>query len=345
MLAVSSALFYWGCDCVESITPLLYCVSVVVTNSRIDNKGVRSTYTRAATSGRGKRIGNPSPSFGAGVSRVPTPIFTKPHWSPSEGMYSQSLREPPVAGSLPPIAQAINDQLDNNYSQGLAGYPRGQRTNYAVQAPQNGHHRANGYGEPAKAQQDYGDFENNDPVDINPYAHRADNIGPSHHIPGVGLLDDVLQPPGWKEGDEPINARAARLLFNEARQQAKNKLKASVDETKHLPAEQQEKRNAERDKQWDAHFKLDELLLAERINVYDMYQERRRVKLHQGNSKKASPTRMLPSIQPQPFNAMTSVPARLQSMYPKSASSSPDLTSAGLPQNGSYGADRGLPGR
>ena len=323
---------------------LRYSVIVVVTKSENDKNRVRSTYIPAATLGRGKRFGNPNPSFGAGVSKVPTPILTKPHWSPSEGMYSQSVREPPVPGPLPSIAHVLNDQHDNNYSQGSAGYPEGQRMNYAVQAPQNGHHHVTGYGEPVKAQQYHGDVENNDPVDINPYAHRADEIGPGHHIPGVGLLDDVLQPPGWKEGNEPINPRAARLLFNEARQQAKNMFKASIDETKHLPAEQQETRKAERDKQWDAQFKLDELLLAERINVYDMFQERRRVKLRQGNLKKASPTRTLPAIRPQPLNAMTSVPARLQSMYPKSTSSSPDLTSAGLPQNGSYSADRGLPG-
>lgn len=259
-------------------------------------------------------------------------------------MYPQNVREPFPGGTLPSITQALNGTLDNSYPQEFSQYSQNQYTKYAVQASQSPQFRLNGYGGPMEAQQGHADAEINDPVDINPYAHRADEIGPSHHIPGVVHLGDCLEPPGWKECDEPINPRAARLLFSEARLEAKKALKASIDETKNLPAEQQEKRNAERDQKWDVQFRLDQLLLTERMSVYDMYQERKRKKLHQENMKGASPTRMLPPVQPQPINAITSVPARLQSMYSKSTSTSPDLTCIAPPQNGVYGADGGLQG-
>ncbi len=259
-------------------------------------------------------------------------------------MNHQGVREPFPAGPLPSITQALNGDLGHGYPQGFAQYPQNQNTNYPIQALQSPQSRLNGYGEPVEARQGYADAEINDPVDINPYSHRADEIGPSHHIPGIGHLGDCLEPPGWKEGEEPINPRAARLLFNEARLQAKKILKASIDETKHLPADQQEQRSTERDLMWDVQFRLDQLLLTERMNIYDMYQERKRTKLHQGTLKRTCPTRVLPPIQPQPMHAMTSVPARLQSMYSKSASTSPDLACVGPPQNGNYGADRGLQG-
>ncbi len=259
-------------------------------------------------------------------------------------MYPQSVREPFPGGTLPPITQALNGALDNSYPQDFGQYSQNQYTNYAVQASQSPQPRLNGYEGLVEARQGCGDAEVNDPVDINPYAHRADEIGPSHHIPGVVHLGDSLEPPGWKEGDEPINPRAARLLFSEARLQAKKALKASIDETKNLPVEQQDKRNAERDQKWDVQFRLDQLLLTERMNVYDMYQERKRKKLQNGILKGASPTRVLPPIQPQPINAMTSVPARLQSMYFKSTSTSPDMTCIASPQSGGYGANAGLQG-
>ena len=310
--------------------------NTVVTTLRIDSN-------LAASSGRSKGIGNPSPSFGAGVSRVPAPIFTEPQSSSYGAMYSQSVREPLPAGSLPSIAQTLSDGHDHDYSQDLTRYSQKLLKSYAVQVPQNVRFHINGNDQPMEPQ-GYGDAESYDPVDINPYAHRADEIGPTHHIPGVGHLGDLLQPPDWREGDEPIDPRTARLFFNEGRLKAKETLKASIDETKNLPAEQQEMRNAERDRQWDTQFRLDQLLLTERIYIYDAYQERKRIKLSRGNLKRASPTRVLPPIQPQPVNKLTSVPARLQSIYSQSTLSSPDLASAGPPQNGLHGVDRGLLG-
>ena len=303
------------------------------------------TIPSIAIQGRTNSFGNPSPSFGAGIARVPAPIFTKPQKSLASGaMYPQSRRESVTKENLPSLTQAIIGDRDSGYSSSLAGFPLSQHTNHAVQAPQDLGAGLNGFGDPTKVPQNYDDDETNDPIDANPYAHRADEIGPSHHIPGVGLLDDILAPSGWKEGDEPIDQHAARSLFNESRRQAREILEASLDETKNIPAEQQETRNAARDKQWEAQFKLDQLLLKERVSVYNTYQERKRSKLHQGDVKRAIPTRMLPTIHPQPINAMASVPARLQAMYPSSMASSPDLVGTGLPPTGIYGTNRGSQG-
>ena len=298
-----------------------------------------------AIQGRGNGFGNPISSFGAGVARVPPPIFTMPQKTASPGIIYPHLRRDSVAReSLPPITQVINRDRDQSYSPGLAGYSQSPYANFPVQVPQNSLAGLDMHGDPIRSPHCYDDTEVNDPIDANPYAHRADQIGLSHHIPGVGLLDDILAPPGWKEGDEPIDQREARILFNSSRSEARGALDASVGEARNLPAEQQEIRNVARDKQWDAQFKLDQLLLKERVSIYDMYQERQYLKLNQAGVKKPSPTRMLPTIHPQPINAMASVPPRLQTMYPSSVASSPDSAGIGLPQSGVYGISRSLPG-
>ena len=123
-----------------------------------------------------------------------------------------------------------------------------------------------------------GNFAHNpEPFDTNPYAHRADEIGPSHHIPGVGHLGELLAPPDWKEGDEPIDPRAARKLFDTAREEAKRALDISINEARHRGGEEQEKRTQERDQQWATCNKLDQVLLKERTNVYEQYQKRKQV--------------------------------------------------------------------
>ena len=249
-------------------------------------------------------------------------------------MHAQNVCEPIPADSLPSIVQTLDHGTHGSYTQDSAQRLTGHSGSQAFQAYTTL--------QPHLVESN-GKADNNDPFDINPYVHRADEIGASHHLPGVGLLDDLLQPPGWKEGDEPIDPHEAKLLFDEERAKAKKMLKANIDEIKHLPAEDQEKRSAERDKQWNLKFRLDQLLLAERIHVYEVYQERKNKKLR-GNVNKAMRTILPPAVEPQPVNAMGSVPTRLQPMYTRSDSSSPNVANAGFPRNGLYGANRGLPG-
>lgn len=111
----------------------------------------------------------------------------------------------------------------------------------------------------------------------NPYVERADEIGPSHRIPGVGHLGALLTPPGWREGDEPIDPQSAQRLYQAAREEAKNSLLMNFDEPAHLGPEEQENRNADRDRQWNSRHQLDHVLYNERINVYNQYQKRKQL--------------------------------------------------------------------
>lgn len=147
-----------------------------------------------------------------------------------------------------------------------------------------------------------------DPRDVNPYAHRADEIGPTHRIPGIGHLGNLLVPPGWNQGDEPITPLQAQDLYNKARKEAQNILNKTKGDVERLPKDEQERRNEERDWEWNIHFKLDDLLLRERIMMYDQYHERRHIKFQQAKLKvqpQAYSLYPLHTLQPQ---AVTSIP-------------------------------------
>ena len=140
-------------------------------------------------------------------------------------------------------------------------------------------------------------------VDLNPYLHRADEIGPTHRIPGLGHLGTLLVPPGWKGGDEPIKPQAAQELYNEARREAQDALEKMKEDIETLPTEEQDKRSEERDKEWSKQFKKDDLILRERIKVHDDYHERksqtnRHLKLRSLGSFSSSGQLPLQTLQP-----------------------------------------------
>ena len=114
----------------------------------------------------------------------------------------------------------------------------------------------------------------NDPRDTNPYTYRADELGPSHGIPGLALLNDVLAPPGWKVGDAPIQPHVAEELYNISRRVAKETFTSSCPDTSELPEDEREKLNTAQGKKWAADFKLDKLLLEERVKIYNDYFQR-----------------------------------------------------------------------
>ena len=114
----------------------------------------------------------------------------------------------------------------------------------------------------------------NDPRDTNPYAYRADELGPSHGIPGLALLSDVLAPPGWKLGDAPIQPHVAEELYNISRRVAKETFTSSCPDTSELPEDERERLNTAQSKKWAADFKLDKLLLEERVKIYREYVQR-----------------------------------------------------------------------
>ena len=116
--------------------------------------------------------------------------------------------------------------------------------------------------------------DNEDP-EPDPYQERADQIGVSHHIPGIGHLGDLLTPPGWKPGDEPIPPNQARQLYKEAYDAAKKKLEDSIADFKGLKGPAFQEASDLRNEEWQNHTDLNKLILEERVKVFRAHQSRK----------------------------------------------------------------------
>ena len=135
--------------------------------------------------------------------------------------------------------------------------------------------------------------------------YRADEIGPTHRIPRVGHLGDFLVPAGWKEGDEPIDPRQAKVIYDAARADAKRTLSSNVEVMKDLTNHQRVEFDVEAELEWNKRFQLDDLVYKERIKIYETYHQRRLAKLQQ--------TLTLPSLfisQPRPPPDLLHPPSR-----------------------------------
>lgn len=139
----------------------------------------------------------------------------------------------------------------------------------------------------------------------NPYVQRADEIGPSHHIPGIGHLGDLLIPTGWQEGDAPINPERAHQLFYLARQQAKDKLVSGANQNQHLTEHEKAELNAKLDREWDVKYKLDQVLLIERLNVYEQYQKLEHAKRGPRHDEQKNTANFQAFYPPHPVNPPT----------------------------------------
>ena len=167
---------------------------------------------------------------------------------------------PPV--NLPPIKELVS----KNGPDGV-GTPEQRLDNHRAMA-QPTHQRDN----PSHSVLGYNAQRRQGRTRINPYKVRADEIGPRHGIPGVGSLENLLTPPGWQLGDEPIDEEQADQLYERSRQQALDLLDKSVNEFKDLPEIELESRIEKRNRRWDSARKLDEFLRAERIKVFNVWQ-------------------------------------------------------------------------
>ncbi|KAI9819265.1 MAG: hypothetical protein M1827_007421 [Pycnora praestabilis] len=123
------------------------------------------------------------------------------------------------------------------------------------------------------------DDDTKSPRTQNPYLRRADEIGPTHGIPGLGHLENALEPPGWREGDAPIDPRLARKLFESSRKDAKEALQKNVTELERLSPEVREMREQANNREWTLRFKTDELVLQERTAIYQHYANFTRTRL------------------------------------------------------------------
>lgn len=114
-----------------------------------------------------------------------------------------------------------------------------------------------------------------DPFDTNPYKDKADEIGVSHGF-GPGVLGNLLIPPGWNEGDPPIDPHLARQIFNQSRATAAADLVRDVQETNGVHNLEQSALNEERDEVWARDYKMDKYILKQRVEIYETYIKRQR---------------------------------------------------------------------
>lgn len=220
-----------------------------------------------ATASRG--LGKPTSSFGAVVANVPAPI-TVPAPHSSALVNRESLCEPARVQNFHSITETLH-----GHPQNLNIEPRLSVDRYHNSEPRVSQESSS---KPYVPEQypNYGAGNTNSTnyPNNNPYLQRADEIGPSHRIPGIGYLGDLLIPPGWKEGDAPIEPRAANDLFQQARHHANRQLSVNANITQGLSPNAREKFNAEQERIWKSRYHLDQVLLKERIVVYEQDQKR-----------------------------------------------------------------------
>lgn len=130
-----------------------------------------------------------------------------------------------------------------------------------------------------------GDLSDDEEWNTDPYQERADAIGLSHRIPGVGHLGDLLTPPGWKPGDEPIHPKKARQLYRDAYDTAKKNLADSIAEFKDLKGSAFQEASDLKNEEWQNQIMLYKLIFDERVKVYQEYQDRREQPIRQERPK------------------------------------------------------------
>ncbi|MCJ1392911.1 hypothetical protein MMC18_005783 [Xylographa bjoerkii] len=106
----------------------------------------------------------------------------------------------------------------------------------------------------------------------NPYEDRADEIGPAHGISSIGHLGELLTPPGWVNGMDPINPKQVRQLYDAARKKAREALGAEMVGLDGFNAQERATKENARNKKWDTELRLEKLLMKERLAVYRTFE-------------------------------------------------------------------------
>ena len=278
------------------------------------------TQTRKASAARG--FGNPSAGFGAGLQNVPSPITTTAtlrQTRPLESIDADDIREPLKMTQLPGIAETLKDLAPSPANQPpirLPGRPAPAANNVSVVS------------HPDLGLPDKGSLENDSnkgPATRlqNIYTRRADQLGPSHRIPGIGHLRDLLPPPGWKQGDDPISEAEAQEIYAVSRDQAKESLDRSISEISHLPSADQEKLTVEKNAQYQTQRLLDEFLLSERAKLYYFWRDNKQKQSQQKQSQSHRRFEAKPVTRPQPLQppaetSMIAYQRHQQSLVPAS---------------------------
>ena len=241
--------------------------------------------------------------FGAGLQKVPSPITTTTtlrQARPLEPTQADDIREPLPGTQLPGITETLKDFAPSPANQPSVTLT-GRSAPVANDVPMISHSEI----ELPNKYSPENDPDIGDPARIlNIYLRRADQIGPSHLIPGIGHLGDLLVPPGWNQGDDPINEAEARRIFAVSRAQAKEMLDQSIKENSHLPSADQQKLAVEKNAQYQTQRALDEYLLLERMKIYQFTCSRKQKQQPQQNHSQTQHYRQFetkPGIRPRPL--------------------------------------------
>ena len=231
----------------------------------------------------GRAFGSPSAGFGAGLQNVPSPIttVTTQHRAvPQDSIIKDNVREPLPLTQLPGIIETLKDLAPSQANQPpitLTRRPAPAAVNVLDVHPNQGLINSD-------TQESSSNQLDRVPV-LNVYHRRADQIGPSHPIPGLGHLGDLLVPPGWKVGEEPIDEAQAQSIFEASRLKAKEMLDKDVSESVQLPKADRDKRSAERSAQYHRQRGIDEYILTERVKLHRFWEGRKHKQSHQVHSK------------------------------------------------------------
>lgn len=168
---------------------------------------------------------------------------------------------------------------------------------------------------------------------VNPYIYRADVIGPGHHIPSVGHLGDLLTPPDWVPGNDPITIVEATKLFQQARTRATALLNLAAKKIGVLNTKEQGQQDIEGQKKWEIQLKLDQILYAERKHVYETWQAGKAKAMQEQQTslqRQHQPGIPPPSTLPQPHDPPTGASAQAYTQYQQSQlRRSPNLYTTG----------------
>ena len=292
--------------------------------------------TESHLASAGRAFGNPSAGFGAGLQNIPSPITTTMTQQQVPTLMftkADDIREPLPVTQLPGITETLKD-LAPGQSNPPPMTLRGRSAALAEDVSGVPHPRPGLSGE---ASQENSQIKETRPPLLNIYVRRADQVGPSHRIPGIGHLGDLLPPPGWKQGDDPINEAEAQRIFAVSRSQARDKLDQSISETSHLSSADQEKLHEERNTQYQTQRMLDEYLLLERVKLHKFWHDRKQKQSQQQHSQpqqhrrfELEPSTRLQPLQPPAETSMIAYQRRQQSLVP----ASPHLYGPSSPMSG-----------
>lgn len=266
--------------------------------------------------------------FGAGLRNIPTPIATQVQPVPDVSIQALALREPIPGSPLPGIEEKLGQlaaaepsQPQNQVSRPLPPMIPGRTTTVRDKGNRRATLPTFSASIPPQQLTTRPSQHVNSYV-VNPYVHRADTIGPGHRLPGIGHLGELLTPPGWVPGTDPITTAEAMKLFQESRMRATAVLNLAVKRpAKKLSAEEQEKRDLGWQKTWDNQLKLDQIVYGERKKIFEDWQA---AEAKSGRGQQAGLQRQYrpgdtpPGILPRPHDPPTGTSAYAYTQYMQS---------------------------